>query len=51
MKGLIRFAFCAFGVFCAIAFVIFLCDPNAMPWYVCLIMAAASLTTAFALEE
>lgn len=51
MKGILRFSFCAFGVFTTIALIIYLCNPNAMPWYVMAIMTAASLTAAFALED
>lgn len=51
MKCLLRFLFTAFGVFMSFAFIIYLCGPNAMPWYVQIIMSAAAVTIAFALEE
>ena len=51
MKAVLRFLFLAWGIFTAFAFIIFLCDPNAMPWYVQLIMLAAAFTSAYALND
>ena len=47
----LRFLLLTWGVFMAFAFTIYLCAPNAMPWYVQLIMLAAALTSAYALND
>lgn len=51
MKVVLRFLLLTWGVFMAFAFTIYLCAPNAMPWYVQLIMLAAALTSAYALND